>query len=312
MGVAGAVLPGRAFAQAAYPSQDVHFISGTAAGSGGDIIVRFFADKVRSLMGRTVIVENRVGALGNIATEYTARAKPDGYTIEVASGSALAANMHMFKAPPVDVAKSLQIVATLSRSTMMLAVRPDAPWKDVKELTAAMKEKGPKASYAYATVIAKVIGAMYNDKAGLQAVEIAYKSGDDFMNDLTSGNVDFAIADHVMATAQQRAGRLRLLAVASAERLKVAPQLPTLAESGYAIDVRTWWGVMAPIATPKPIITQLNGWINQVVLSEDAKAFLNNIGADPWATSPDEGQAYMKQEISDWRDWVKLAKIEPQ
>jgi tripartite-type tricarboxylate transporter receptor subunit TctC len=267
---------------------------------------------MRHLAGRTIVVENRVGALGNIATEYTARAKPDGYTVQVASGSALAANMHMFKQPPVDVHKQLQIVGSLSRSTMIIAVRPDSPYKTVQELTAGLREKGDRASYAYATVIAKLIGAMYMDKANLKAIEVAYKSGDEFMNDLAGGRLDFAVADHVQATAQARAGRIRLLAVAQADRLKVLPELPTMKEAGVDIDIRTWWGMMAPINTPAPIIAQLNGWLNQIVASPEAKTFLNNIGTDPWVSTPADAQAYMRGEIDAWKEYVKIAKIEPQ
>src|SRR6478752_2387932 len=108
-----------------YPSQDVHFICGFAAGSGADIIVRYFAEKLRPLMGRSIIVENKVGAIGNLATEYVARAKPDGLTIYVTGASGIAANMHIFKNPSVDAANALQVVATINKATMMLGVRAD-------------------------------------------------------------------------------------------------------------------------------------------------------------------------------------------
>jgi tripartite-type tricarboxylate transporter receptor subunit TctC len=113
----------------AYPSQDVNFICGFAAGSGADIIVRYFADKLRPVMNRTIIVQNKPGALGNIATEYVARAKPDGYTILVTGGNSVAASMHLFKKPSVDVAKAFQIAATINNATMMIAVPADSPVK---------------------------------------------------------------------------------------------------------------------------------------------------------------------------------------
>jgi len=311
-GLAAAASGGRhAFAQA-YPSQDVHFVCGFAAGSGADIIVRFFAEKMRQVMGRNIIVDNKPGALGNIATEYVARSKPDGHTMQVAGASSLAANMHLVKNPPIDVGSTIQVAATISRATMMLAVRPDAPWKTVAELTAAMKQKGDKASYGFATPIAKVIGAMYKAKAGLQAVEVPYRTGADFLNDLASGNIDYAIADNIQAMGQARAGRMRLLAVGSSERMQAAADLPTLAEYGYAVDIRTWWGAMVPIATPRPIVDQLNAWFSQVVASDDARTFLNGVASDPWISTPDAAQAYFRQQIKDWGDYVRIAKIEPQ
>jgi tripartite-type tricarboxylate transporter receptor subunit TctC len=248
-----------------YPSQDVHFICAFAAGSGADIIVRYFSDKMRPLMGRSIIVENRVGAIGNLATEYVARSKPDGHVIYVTGASGVAANMHIFKNPSVDVGNALQIAATINKATMMLGVRADAPWKTAPELTAAMKLKGDKASYAIANPTSKVLGALYKEKAGLQSVEVGYRTGADFLNDLYGGDIDYAIPDNIQAMAQARAGRLRILAVGAASRMQSAPDLPTMTELGYPMDVRTWWAALVPAATPRPIIDQLNAWFGLVV-----------------------------------------------
>jgi tripartite-type tricarboxylate transporter receptor subunit TctC len=136
--VTASVVSSRAAEAQPYPSQDLHFICAFPAGSGADVIVRFFAEKMRARLNRTVLVENRPGANGNIATEYVARAKPDGYTVYVMSGDALAANMHIFKRPPVDVLNQLQLVATINRMTMMVAVIASSPYKSIDELTAAM------------------------------------------------------------------------------------------------------------------------------------------------------------------------------
>ena len=165
-------VPDAARAQA-YPSQDVQFICGFAAGSGADIIVRYFADKMRPLMNRTIIVQNKPGAIGNIATEFVARSKPDGHTIYITGGNGVAANMHLFKKPPVDAANAFQIAATINQATMMVAVPADGPVKTIAELTAVMKQKGSKATYGFANPTSRVLGAMYKEKAGLQAVEVA-------------------------------------------------------------------------------------------------------------------------------------------
>jgi tripartite-type tricarboxylate transporter receptor subunit TctC len=304
-------LPRAASAQT-YPSQDVQFICGFAAGSGADIIVRYFADKMRPLMGRTIIVQNKPGALGNIATEFVARAKPDGHTIYVTGANSVAANMHVFKKPPVDAGSALRIAATINRATMMVTVRADGPWKTVPELTAAMKEKGDKASYAFANPTSKVLGAMYKEKAGLKSVEVAYRTGADYLNELYAGKIDYAIADNIQAMAQTNAGRMRILAVGAGTRMQSAPDIPTLAEFGYPIDIRTWWAALVPAGTPKPIIDQLNAWFSQVVESPETKTFLHGIASDPWVSKPDEGQAYFLQQIKDWADHVRVANIEPQ
>ena len=296
----------------AYPTQDVHFICGFAAGSGADIIVRFISEKMRPLLGKSVVVENRVGALGNIATEYAARSKPDGHTIYITGASALAANQHILKNPSVDLANALQIIGTINKQPVMVAVRADSPHKTIGELTAAMKQKGDKASYAFANPSAKVVGSMYREKAGLQALEVAYRTGADYLNDLASGNIDYAIPDNVLAMAQARAGKMRILAVSTPERMQAAPEYPTMTESGYPMSLVGWWAGLVPMATPKPIVDQLNVWLSQVVASDEGKAFLNSIASDPWVSKPDEAQAYLREQIKDWGGYVKLAKIEQQ
>jgi len=309
---AASLLAAPALAQA-YPTQDVHFICGFAAGSGADIIVRYFSEKMRPLFNRAVIVENRPGAIGNIATEYVARSKPDGHTIYVTGANSVAANMHLFKNPTVDAAKQLQIVATINNATMMLGVRADAPWKDAKELTAAMKKKGDKVSYGYTNPTGRVLGAFYKKAAGLDGTEIGYKTAADFFNDLGSGNLDYVMIDNVAAMANQRAGRLKILGVGASTRMQSVPDLPTLTEQGYPMDVRSWWAALVPAATPRPIVDQLNKWFSQVVASPETKKFLADVAAsDPWVSTPDEGQAYFIKDIERWREYVKLANIEPQ
>ena len=295
-----------------YPNQDIHFICAYAAGSGADIIVRFFAEKLRPVIGRSIIVENKVGAIGNIATEYVVRSKPDGYTILVTGANSVAGSAHLFKNPSYDAGKAFQIAATINRATMMVAVRADSPFKNARDLAAAMKDKGDKASYAYANPTAKVLGALYKEKAGLKSVDVAYRTGADFLNDLSSGAIDYAIPDNVQAMAQQRAGHMRLLGVGAGERMKSAPEIPTLTEQGYPMDVRTWWAALVPSATPRPIVDQINGWFAKVADTEEARVFSATVASDPWITTPDEAQAYFLQDIARWGEYVKIAKIEPQ
>jgi tripartite-type tricarboxylate transporter receptor subunit TctC len=295
-----------------YPSQDVNFICGFAAGSGADIIVRYFAEKMRPLMNRTIVVHNKPGALGNIATEFVARSKPDGHTIYVTGANSVAANMHLFRKPSVDAGKAVQTVATIYKATMMIAVRADGPWQKLPELTATLKEKGDKATYGFANPTSRVLGAMYKEKAGLQAVEVAYRTGADYLNELYTGKLDFAVVDNVQGMAQSGAGRMRLLAVGAATRMQAAPDIPTLTEYGYPTDIRSWWAALVPAGTPRAIVDQLNAWFSQVVASEETKKFLNGIASDPWVSTPDEAHAFFLQQIKDWGEYVRIANIEPQ
>jgi tripartite-type tricarboxylate transporter receptor subunit TctC len=295
-----------------YPAQDIHLVCGFAPGSGADVIVRFIAEKMRPLAGRSIIVENKVGAGGNIATEYVARAKPDGYTVYITGATALAAAMHIMKNPSVDVGKALQVVGTINKQPVMVAVGANSPYKSIAELTAAMKAKGDKASYALANPTAKVVGAMYKEKAGLQAVEVFYKTGAEYLNDLNSGVVDYAIPDNVLAMARARAGTMRILAVSTAQRMQAAPDYPTMTELGYPMDLRGWWAGLVPTGTPKPVVDKLNEWISQIVASEDGKKFLATIASDPWVSKSSEAQTFFLEEIKQWGDYVRIAKIEQQ
>jgi tripartite-type tricarboxylate transporter receptor subunit TctC len=296
-----------------YPNRDVHFICAIPAGSGADVIVRFLAEKMRPLMNQPIVVENRAGASGNIATEYAARSKPDGYTIYVHAGSAIAANMHLFKRPPVDVARALQVVATINRQPFMVVVDAKRPWQSMAELTAYLKEKGDKSSYATVGPIGRAMGALYNQIAGLQSVEVHYKTAADSINDMASGALDYGMQDPQFSLAQARQGRLRILAVSTGKRLAANPDLPTMAEAGVpGVDLMGWFAAMVPAGTPRPIVDQLNAWFSQVVAADDTKRFLNSFGGDPWIATPEEGQARLRQDIEAWAEYVRVAKIEPE
>jgi len=295
-----------------YPSQDIHLICAYPAGSGADLFVRYYAEKLRVLTNRTIIVDNKPGAVSNIATEYVARAKPDGYTIYIQGGSSIAANMSLFKSPPVDVATAIQVAATLNKQPYMLAVDVKKPWKTVAELTAAMKEKKEKASFGTSNPPGKVMALAYKSAAGLEAVEVPYRTSFDTANDLASGALDYATYDPVYSMNMAREGKLRILAISTAQRLEAAPELKTMKEQGIDMDLLGWFAAMVPMGTPKPIVDQINKWFNEINATPESKKYLNSIGGDPWITTPEIGQARLVQDVKDWGGYVRAAKIEPQ
>jgi tripartite-type tricarboxylate transporter receptor subunit TctC len=134
----------------------------------------------------------------------------------------------------------------------------------------------------------------------------------DSLNDMASGNIDFGCHDPVFALSQQREGRLRILAVAANDRLKAAPDLPTMSEAGYKMDLVGWFAAMVPSATPRPIVDKINAWFSQIHADPETKKFLNNFGGDPWVSTPDEGQARLVKDIKDWEEYVRVAKLKPQ
>ena len=300
-------------AAADYPKkQTVSFICAFQAGSGADIVVRYFADQFAKLTGATVIVENKPGAGGNIAGQYVVRAKPDGYTIFFHTGSSLAGNMHMFKNPPFDADKDLAVVSTINKQPFMINVPMSSPIKNMKELTELLKKEGSNASYAINNTSGKVLAATYVKMAGLETVEVAYKSSADSMNDIMSGAVAFASQDPIFTLGQYREKRYRVLAVSSAERLPAAPDVPTMTESGFPMDQVGWFATMVPAATPKPIITKLNGLFNELLKQPDVKKFVEDQGGAVYISTPEQGQAFLKKEIAAWADLVKVANIPQQ
>jgi len=302
---------GGAAAQA-YPSQDIRLVAAFPPGTGADVLVRYFAEKLRPLAGRTIIVENKPGAGGNIATEYLVRAKPDGHTILVHSGSTLASNYHLIKNNPIDAGKQVQIAATINRQAFMLVVDNSKPWKTLAELTAHVKARGDKATYGVAANGGKAMCAIYQARADFNAVEVLYKVAQDSLNDMANGTVDFGCHDPVFALSQHREGRLRILGVASTERLKAAPDFPTMTEAGYPMDLVGWFSAIVPVATPRPVVDQINKWFQQIHELEETRTFLRNFGGDPWVATPDEGQARLLKDIHDWVEYVRVAKLQPQ
>jgi tripartite-type tricarboxylate transporter receptor subunit TctC len=295
-----------------YPSQDIHFVCAFPGGSSSDAIVRFVAERVRPLAGKTIIVENRFGASGNVAAEHVMRSKPDGHTIFVHAASALAANMHIFKKPPVDARKEVQIAGTIHRQPFMMAIDAKRPWKTLAEVTAYLKEKGDKATYATYASTATVMGELYKQATGTKAVEVPYRVGADTLNDLASGAVDYGMYDPVFAMAQAREGRLRILGVSTGQRLQAVADIPTMTELGAPMDLTGWFAAMVPAATPRPIVDTIHGWFRTVIATDEAKAFLNRFGGDPWVAGVDEAQARLIKDVDDWREYVRIAKITPQ
>ena len=299
----------RASAQADYPNKTIHFFVGFAAGGGNDLFARLVVQKFQENTGATAVIENKVGAGGHIATEYVARSKPDGYTIYVFAGTGVAAMAAMFKKPPVDVAKSIQIAATINRQPFMLVVDAKSPYKTVADLTAAMKAKGDKASYASAAPPGTILGEIYKAKTGVKAVEVNFKTAPDSLNEILSGKLDYGMHDPVFSLAQAREGRLRILAVSTGQRISVIPNVPTMKESGIDLDMTIWWAAMVPAGTPKPIVDQINKWFGQVLATDEVKKFLNSFGGDVNINTPEKAQEMFLAAIPQWIEFVKVAKL---
>jgi len=296
-----------------FPAQDIKFVTGFPPGSGADIITRFVAEKFRAKAKRTVIVDNKVGAAGNVAIESVARSKPDGYTMLLLTGSSVAASMHLFKTPPVDVQKAFRVAATISKQSFMLVVDSGSPYKTVQDLTDAMKQKGPSASYAVAAPSGIVMGELYKALTGVEAEQIRFRSGGDSLNELANGKIDYAMLDPQISLAQGAQGKLRILAHSAGTRFKFRPDIPTMAENGITgMDLTGWWCIIVPAETPKPIIEQINVWANETLREADVQEFFAKTGGDVFMSSVEDGQKLFVSEGKAWEEYLRIAKIEKQ
>ncbi len=305
------VAPNGAWAQA-FPTQDIRFICAFPAGSGADVIVRFFERKIREVSGKSIITENKAGAAGLVATEFVARSKPDGHTIFVHAGSAVANIPAMYKNPPIDVSKALEVVGTINRQPFMIVVDAKSPYKTLAELTEAMKKKGDKASYGYAATTGIVMGELYKAATGIKAVEVPYKTAEDSLNDQLSGRLDYGAHDPVFALAQERKGTIRILGVSTGTRLEANPQMPTMAEQGVPMDMTGWFAAMVPAGTPKQVKDILHGWFVKAMQDPETKKFLNSFGGDPLIETQEVAQQRLLRDIESWKEYVKIARLEPQ
>ncbi|MGZ5811400.1 MAG: Bug family tripartite tricarboxylate transporter substrate binding protein [Xanthobacteraceae bacterium] len=297
-----------------YPTGPIRAICPFATGSGADAKIRFYMSKLSELCGKPGIVENKAGALGNIATETVARAKPDGYTIYVAPGSStLAAAPALFKKLGYDPINDFEHITTLSSSAFVLCVAGDSPFKTVSDLTAFLKEKGEGASYASVAPPGLVSSEIYKADFGLKTVEVKYKEIGSMLNDLFSGQVAFTHIDMTTIAGQLKSGKLRALHVTSAKRLHAAPDIPGAEEAGVPnMDVVTWWSVHVPAKTPKPICDKLEEWFNKIAIEPDVVKFNADVGSDVMPGNSQKLRELLAKQTELWREYARIAKIEPQ
>jgi tripartite-type tricarboxylate transporter receptor subunit TctC len=298
-----------------YPNREIHSICMFPAGTGADIIVRYYSRKLQDLAGKPVVVENRIGAAGNIATEYVARSKPDGYTVFIAPASSIIPPARfLFKQLGYDPDKDLASVALLATLPFILFVAGDSPIKTVPELVDYLRKKGDQSSYGSSTTVGQVCAEMFKEKFGLKTMEVKYRSGLDGLNELIKHQLDFYFTDPGTTKGMVADGRLRPLMVTTARRSSALSDLPSARECGVTnLDLESWWSVHVPAGTPAAIIRKLAGWIDQFAASDETKKFLaDTTSAEPLLGGAKAVDDLMAKDRVKWADYVRIAKIEPQ
>jgi tripartite-type tricarboxylate transporter receptor subunit TctC len=301
-------------ARAEYPDRPVKVVLGLAAGGGADVLTRWYVEKLRQVSGGTYVIENKVGASGNIAADAVAKAKPDGYTLMFSASASMGGNRFIYKNLPFDTVKDFDPITTFCQLGFALLVNPEkTPVNSVGELTALLKQKNGKATYGWAVTSALAAAVLYTSVEDIPVVPVAYKTTAAAVSDLAAGQVDFVFADIMFATAQQKQGRVKILATSANRRAAMVPDIPTMEEAGVkAPDQTPWWAVWGPHGLPPEIISKLTKWINQITDMPDTKEFLISQGADPLPGSPEKTKEMLQRSIATWAKVVELAKIEPQ
>jgi tripartite-type tricarboxylate transporter receptor subunit TctC len=276
--------------------------------------VRFYSDRLSKLAGRPVIVENKVGANGMIATDALAKSRPDGYTILITPvSSTIAAAPYMFKNLPFDTAKDFQAVTTIATVTFVLLVDAAKQIKSINDLIVQLKSKPNDGFYGAQSNSGVIAAELFKAEAGLKTTYTPYKQNAQALTDLLLGQVDFLSYDATWAVSQAKGGKVRILASTSEKRSGAMPEVPTLAELGYGGgDVSPWWGAVVPAGTPRPIVERLASWFNQITAAADTRQFLHNQAFDPFPGSPEQMQELMRTDAARWKSYVEFAKIQPQ
>jgi tripartite-type tricarboxylate transporter receptor subunit TctC len=312
LGIASALAFGAASspAQAAYPDKPLRLIVGFPPGGGTDMLARYLAQHLGKSLGQSVVVENRGGANGVIGTTELARAAPDGYTLMLTISSHIT-NGLLYKDLPYDVLKGFTPVSVVATSPFVLLANPALPANNLAELIALAKAKPGSINFGSPGngSTQHLSHELMNQMAGVQMTHVAYRGGAPAMNDLLAGQVSLMFLTTVQSLPFLKEKRLKALAVSSAQRASVLPDVPTVAETvpGYESDV--WFGVIAPAGTPQAIVDKLNKDIAAIVRTPETQKWLAQQGAVPVGNTPAEFAALMQGEYAKWTDVFKKTGI---
>ena len=309
--LACALLVGHAHAQDAYPSKPLRLILPFPPGGGTDILGRLLADRLAANLGQPVVTENRGGAGGNVGAEAAARSAPDGYTIVLVAPS-LAISPTLYSKLNYDPLKDFAPIGLIASVPNVMITHPSVPAQNLREFIALAKSKpgGMNFGSGGSGTSNHLAGELLNLAAGIKLVHVPYKGVNLAMNGVLAGEVQLAFIGIPVPAPHIKAGRLRALAVLARERSPILPEVPTAEEAGLGnFDVTTWYGILAPAGTPRPIITRLNAEFGKIMRSPEMKERLATMATDPLTSTPEEFAAYIQREIAKWGDVVRKAGL---
>ena len=293
-----------------YPSKPIRIIVGFGPGGGNDIFARLIGQKLGERLGQPVLVENKPGAGAIIGTEFVAKAAPDGYTLLVGATGAMTINPAVYSKLSYDTVRDFAPISMIASFPLLVTVNAAAPPRSIQELVAYAKANPAKANYASSSAAFHLATELFKQKTGAPFEHIAYKSSGESLTAVVSGEVLMALADAPPVSGHLRGGRIRALAVTSAQRISEFPEVPTMAEAGVPdLDVRLWSGIFAPAATPAGIVKKLEKELIEIVKLPDVNERLKGLAVDPAGSTSQEFARMIAAELPRWAAIAKAANI---
>ena len=294
-----------------YPTRTVRIVVPYAPGGNTDFTARVIAGKLTEIFGQQVVVENRAGGATNIGSDLVAKAAPDGYTI-LMGGAANAINMSLYQKLPYDTLRDFAPVSLCVKGANVLAVHPSMPVKNIKELIALAKTKPGKLNYASSGLGSsnQMAGELFKMMAGVNIVHVPYKGNAPALTDTIGGQVEMIFSGVPLLVPHIQGGRIRAIGIGSLKRFPALPQVPTIDEAGLkGYEATTWFGMLAPIKTPKEIVARLNVEVGKILASAEVSEKFINEGVEPMGGSTDFFTAFIRDEIAKYAKVVKAANL---
>jgi tripartite-type tricarboxylate transporter receptor subunit TctC len=307
--VAQAAWPQTPPTAATYPSRTIRIYAGSPPGSGTDLVARLMAVKLGERLDNPVVVEQKIGSAGLLAAEAVARALPDGHTLVLLSG-AHAANAALRRTLPYDPVKDFAMIGTVVSYPLVISVRPDSPISSLADLIRRARAAPGKLTYAMTPgTLVHLLGEWVNIEAGTSILSVPYKGSAMGLTDVMAGRVDVTVETATAAQGSIRSGRIRPLAISSAARHPLLPDVPTISETLPGVEMTSWLGFVAPAGTPRAIVDRLNVQVRAIVALPDVEQRLAGLSGVPMTSSPEEMRALIEREIARWKRVVALKKI---
>ncbi|MDI3384256.1 Bug family tripartite tricarboxylate transporter substrate binding protein [Xenophilus aerolatus] len=295
-----------------FPDKPITFVVPFAAGTATDQIARALGNAITAETKQSVVIDNKAGASGFIASQFVAKAPADGYTVLVTTNTTHAANEHLYKKLPYDPVKDFAPITGLGKGGQIMVVAPTFPAKTVAEFIALAKKEPGKYSFGSGSSSSRMAGELLQQMADIKLLHVPYKSNTLAVTDLMGGQIHMMITDTATGLPQVKAGKLRALGMSSAKRSPLAPDVPTIAEAGVkGYEMGYWFAAYAPAKTPTAVVLRLNELLVKAAKSESAKAaFYEPTGTEVFTTTPDEMAKFQTAESQKWGRIVKAAGIE--